>query len=74
MKKWSNLVQQREFLPLLFAFFLFLFFLPVMRGDNEAAPQTMYYYMFAVWAVCILVLFLVSRGLRASRFDEGGKK
>lgn len=70
MRKLKNTLKQSEFHVLFFGLAFFLFFFPILRGDNENRQDLMYIYFFMVWALFIVVLFIISRALKKRPKDQ----
>ncbi|MBU0728476.1 MAG: hypothetical protein KKE17_08370 [Proteobacteria bacterium] len=70
MKRLSTLLGQKEFHVLLFFCCLFLFFLPILRGDNQIHPDRMFFFLFLVWGIAILIQFFISRVLTTSNVNN----
>lgn len=66
MGRLKVLLRQKDFHVLLFHVCLVLFGWPIVSFDSMERVRSMFVYLFAVWAVVILLLFLVSRSVDVS--------
>ncbi len=71
MDPMRKILQQSECHLALFCLFLFLFFFPVLRGDNVHNQAGMFAYLFTAWGGCILLLLVIARRLDPSPETEG---
>lgn len=73
MKRLKALFRQTEFHILLFFMCLFLFDWPLATMAGVKQLHDMFVYLFAMWAIVILLLFLVGRSQRKSDDSEDGQ-
>ncbi len=77
MERLRKLFKQTGFHIFLFFLSLILFGWPLVHFSNVKRLEVMFYYLFAAWALVIVLLFVVSRGLSESaetEETENGKK
>jgi hypothetical protein len=74
MGRLKVLLRQKDFHVLLFHVCLVLFGWPIVSFDSIERVQAMFVYLFVVWAVVILLLFLVARSVDASEPLEDSRK
>lgn len=70
MKKIAEIVQLPEFHILLFCLFFFLISWPILTIVADKHNETIFIYLFIVWAFNILFLFLISRNLVSENETE----
>jgi ABC-type transport system involved in cytochrome c biogenesis permease component len=63
--RFKHLLRQTEFQVLLVFFFLFLFLIPVLRGDDPAQAPAAFGYLFLIWGLCIAVMLAITRAYPA---------
>jgi hypothetical protein len=73
MKRLKALFRQTEFHILLFFMCLFLFDWPLATMAGVDQLDTMFVYLFTMWAIVIFLLFLVGRSQRTSEDPEDGQ-
>jgi hypothetical protein len=71
MERLKALLRQTEFHLLLFVLCMVLFGWPVVTFSDMRRLEVMFVYLFVVWALVIVVLFLVSRSLESA--DDSDK-
>jgi hypothetical protein len=74
MGRFKALLRQKDFHVLLFHVCLVLFGWPIVSFDSIERVRAMFVYLFLVWAVVILLLFLVGRSVAASEPLEDSKR
>lgn len=74
MKRFGNLLRQAEFHVLLFFIGFTLLNWPVLGIFRFSRPEALLAYVYVLWAIAILLLFLVSRIAKESASGDNDKK
>lgn len=70
LKRSSNLLNQPGVQPLLFCLGFILFNWPFLGIFQLKQPAVMFLYLFLIWAIAILLLFLMGRSYSRATFEE----
>ena len=73
VKRSSNLLNQPGIQPLLFCLGFVLFNWPILGIFQLKQPAVMFLYLFLIWALAILLLFLMGRSYSRAAFEENKK-
>ena len=64
MKRFSHLLRQPEFHLFLFCLGLVLLNWPFLAIFQGRAPELLFVYLLSVWAIAVILLFLIARACR----------
>jgi hypothetical protein len=73
LKLSNNLLNQPGVQPLLFCLGFILFNWPILGIFQLKQPAVMFLYLFLIWAIAILLLFLMGRSYSRATFEENRK-
>ncbi len=62
MKKMIKIFSQKEFCFFIFGVYAILLTWPFLSIFEQGKPQTVFYYLFFMWALNIFILFIMSLG------------
>ena len=73
LKVSKNLLNQPGVQPLLFCLGFILFNWPILAIFQLKQPAVLFLYLFLIWAIAILLLFLMGRNYSRATFEENKK-
>lgn len=73
LKRSSNFLKQPAVQALLFCLGFILFNWPFLRIFQLKQPEVMFLYLFLIWAIAILLLFLLGRSYSRATSEENKK-
>ncbi len=73
VKKIIKIFNRKEFSFFIFGIFLVLWSWPFLSIFDKGIPKLIYYYLFFMWALSIIILFLMSLG-KSQGSEELDKK
>jgi hypothetical protein len=73
LKRHSNLLKQPAVQTLLFCLGFILFNWPFLGIFQLKQPAVMFIYLFLIWAIAILLLFLMGRSYSRATSEEKGE-
>ena len=65
MRRFSHLLRQPEFHLFLFCLGLILLNWPFLAIFQGRAPELLFVYLLSVWAIAVILLFLIARACRS---------
>lgn len=72
MRKFAELLRQKEFHFFLFCLLLMLFNWPFLSVAAGSGLKGLFWYLYALWLALIILLFLIQRALRRSTEERRG--
>ena len=72
MRKFAELLRQKEFHFFLFCLLFMLFNWPFLSVAASSGLRGFFWYLYALWLTLILLLFLIQKALRRNKQDQSG--
>lgn len=72
MRKFAELLRQKEFHFFLFCLLFMLFNWPFLSVAAGSGLKGFFWYLYALWLALILLLFFIQRALRRSTEERRG--